>query len=97
MEKKLKETLNKALNKLLHKTLKEHYYHAKKARFLAHVKSPRDFLLGVIIGDMLEGLGFCTYGAYKRYPKVGEFDELLKLIQGRSGEIRERIEQILHR
>jgi len=95
MEKKLRETLNKALDTLLKRTLEEHYHHTRKSKFLSHVKSPRDFLLGVIIGDMFEGLGFCTYGAYERYPKDREFNESLKIIQERSGEIRERIEQIL--
>ena len=96
MEKKLRETLNKALDTLFERTLEKHYHQIKKSKILSHVKSPRDFLLGVIIGDMFEGLGFCTYGAYKRYPKDREFDELLKIIQERSGEIREKIKQVLH-
>ena len=95
MEKKLKDALTEALDKVLHKTLKEYYDHATRNAFLKQVKSPKDFLLGVIVGDMMEGLGFCTFGAYKRYPKKGEFDELLQIINARSDKIRNEITKIL--
>lgn len=95
MEKKLDKTLNKALDNLLAVTLEDTYYRLLKAKFLQPVKSKRDFLLGVVVGDLLEGLGFCTYGAYKRYPKDQEFKGLFKIVQGRSKEIRERIKTIL--
>lgn len=95
MEKKLKETLTKALDKLLQKTLEDYYNHSVRNGFLKNVKSPNDFLLGVIVGDMMEGLGFCTFGIYKRYPKKGEFDELLKMIHVRSDEIRKKTLKML--
>ena len=95
MEKKLKVALTEALDSLLHKTLEEYHDHALKSGFLKQVKSPKDFLLGLIVGDMMEGLGFCTFGAYKRYPKKGEFDELFHLINMRSDKIRDAIERIL--
>ena len=95
MEKKLDETLRKALNKLLQTTLKNRYYRIMDNEFLNLVKSKEDFLFGVLVGDLLEGLGFCTYGAYKRYPRDGEFKELYKLILTRKQEIREKIETIL--
>ena len=82
MEKKLRATLEKGFDKLLKETLPSTYFRMMKARFLISVKSKKDFLHGVIVGDMLEGLGFCTYGAYKRYPKEEEFKELFKIIKG---------------
>ncbi len=88
-------TLEKALDKLLRGTLENTYYRRMNSKFLKLVKSKRDFLFGVIVGDMLEGLGFCTYGAYKRYPKDEEFKELFKMIQRRSKEIREHIKSTL--
>lgn len=94
MEKKLEETLGKALDKLLQGTL-ETYYQLMNKNFLNTIKSKRNFLFGIIIGDLLEGLGFCTYGAYKRYPNDEEFKDLLKMIQERSEEIRENIKSIL--
>lgn len=95
MEKKLEETLEKALDKLLQGILENTYYRLMDKKFLNFVKSKRDFLFGVVVGDLLEGLGFCTYGAYKRYPKDEEFTELFKMIRGRSEEIREKIKAIL--
>jgi len=62
--------------------------------FFSLVNSQRDFLFGLIVGDMLEGLGFCIYGAYKRSPNDKEFRELFKMIQERSKEIYEKIESI---
>ena len=96
MEKKLRATLEKALDKLLKETLPSTYFRLMKARFLISVKSKKDFLHGVIVGDMLEGLGFCTYGAYKRYPKEEEFKELFKIIQGNRKEILAEIDTLLH-
>jgi hypothetical protein len=96
MDKKLKITLKKALDRLLQKTLEEHYRHTVRSTLQDNIKSPKDFLLGIIVGDMMEGLGFCTFGAYKRYPKTKEFNELLKIIQTRSEEIKTRITQILN-
>lgn len=95
MEKKLEKTLEKALDKLLQNTLENTYYRLLNKKLLHLVKSKRDFLFGVIVGDMLEGLGFCTYGAYKRHPKDEEFKELFKIIQRRSKEIQEKIRLIL--
>jgi len=95
MEQKLEETLEKALDQLLQGTLENTYYRLMSEKFLDLVKSKRDFLFGVIVGDMLEGLGFCTYGAYKRYPKDEELKDLFKIIQKRSKEIREKIKTIL--
>ena len=95
MEKKLEETLQKALDKLLQSTLENTYYRLMNEKFLTPVKSKRDFLFGLIVGDMLEGLGLCTYGAYKRHPKDEEFKGLFKIIQGNSKEIREKTKSIL--
>lgn len=95
MEKKLEETLEKALTKLLQGTLEKTYYRLMNDKFLTLVKSKRDFLFGVIVGDLLEGLGFCTYGIHKRYPTDEEFKATYKLIQGQAKEIRERIKMIL--
>ncbi|UCE96096.1 MAG: hypothetical protein JSV51_00335 [Candidatus Bathyarchaeota archaeon] len=95
MEQKIQETLEKALDRLLQGTLENTYFRLMNKKFLSLSKSKRDFLLGVIVGDLLEGLGFCTYGAYKRFPKDEEFKELFKLVQGRSKEIREKIKIIL--
>ncbi|UCB61044.1 MAG: hypothetical protein JSW72_03030 [Candidatus Bathyarchaeota archaeon] len=95
MEKKLKETLDTALDRLLHGTLQNTYYEQMDKKFLGLVKSKRDFLFGVVVGDMLEGLGFCTFGAYKRHPRDEEFKELFKTIRGRSKEIQEKIKTIL--
>ena len=95
MEKKLKETLEKALGQLLQGTLEHTYYRLMDEKFLNLVKSKRDFLFGVIVGDMVEGLGFCTYGAYKRHPKDEEFKALFTILQGRSKEIREKIKTVL--
>lgn len=95
MEKKLRETLERALDKLIQENLENTHYRLLKRKFLRSVKSKGDFLLGVIVGDMFEGLGFCTYGAYKRHPKDDEFNELLKIIQGRGDKIRERIRSLL--
>jgi hypothetical protein len=95
MEKQLKETLDKALDKLLQGTLENTYYRRMDTKFLRLVKSKRDFLFGVMVGDLLEGLGFCTYGAYKRYPTDKEFKELFTLLQNRSKEMRETIKAIL--
>jgi len=95
MEKKLEETLRKALDKLLQSTLENRYYRLMDDTLLDLIKSKRDFLFGVVVGDMLEGLGFCTYGAYKRYPKDEEFKELYKLVHRRAQEIQGRIKIIL--
>jgi len=95
MEKKLKETLEKALDKLLQGTLENVYYRLMDKKFLNLVKSKRDFLFGIIVGDMFEGLGFCIYGAYKRYPRDEEFKELFQIIQGRSKETQKKIKTIL--
>ena len=95
MERKLEETLEKAVDKLLTETLENTYYRLMDKNLLSLVKSKRDFLFGVVVGDLLEGLGFCTYVAYKRYPKDEEFRELFKLVQGKSEEIREKIKSIL--
>ncbi len=97
MEKKLEKTLEKALDRLLQSTLEETYYRLLNKKLLHLAKSKRDFLFGIIVGDMLEGLGFCIYGAYKRHPKDEEFKELFKIIQRRSKEIHERISLILSR
>ena len=95
MEKQLQATLEKALDKLLQGTLENTYYRRMDAKFLRLVKSKRDFLFGIMVGDLLEGLGFCTYGAYKRYPKDEEFAGLFKIIQNRSRETRKTIRAIL--
>ena len=95
MEQKLEETLEKAMDKLLIETLENTYYRLMDKKLLSLVKSKRDFLFGVVVGDLLEGFGFCTYGAYKRYPKDEEFREVFKLVQGKSEEIREKIKSIL--
>jgi|GEM_PF-5262499 len=94
MEKKLRETLNEALDRLLQVTLRKRYCHLMGREFFSLVNSQRDFLFGLIVGDMLEGLGFCIYGAYKRSPNDKEFRELFKMIQERSKEIYEKIESI---
>ncbi len=95
MEKELEETLEKALDKLLQGTLEKTYHRLMNKKLLDSVKSKRDFLFGIVVGDLLEGLGFCTYGAYKRYPKDEEFRGLFKLVMGRSKKIREKIRLIL--
>ncbi len=95
MKKKLEETLEKALDRLLRSTLENTYYRLMDKRLLDSMESKRDFLFGVVVGDMLEGLGFCTYGAYKRYPKDREFRELLRMIQVRSKDIEAKIKAIL--
>ncbi len=95
MEKKLEETLRKALDKLLQSTLENRYYRLMDDTLLDLIKSKKDFLFGVIVGDMLEGLGFCTYGAYKRHPKDEEFKELYKLIHRRAQEIQGKIKTVL--
>ena len=93
MEKKLTKTLEKGLDKILQGTL-EHAYELMNKKFLDLAKSKKDFLFGVVVGNMLEGLGFCIYGAYKRNPNDKEFRELFKIIQERSKEIYEKIESI---
>jgi hypothetical protein len=95
MEKKLRATLEKALDRIVKETLPATYFRMMKARFLISVKSKKDFLHGVIVGDMLEGLGFCTYGAFQRYPKEEEFKELFKIIQGNRKEILSEINALL--
>jgi hypothetical protein len=95
MEKKLEATLRKALDKLLQSTLENRYYRLMDDTLLDLTKSKRDFLFGVVVGDMLEGLGFCTYGAYKRHPKDEEFKELYKLVHRRAQEIQGKIQIIL--
>ena len=86
MEKKLEKALEKGLDKILQGTL-ENYYRLMSKKFLDPVKSREDFLFGVVIGDMLEGLCFCTYGAHKRYPTDEELKDFFKMIQRRSKEI----------
>jgi hypothetical protein len=95
MEKKLRKALEKALDKILQQTLENTYYRLMDQAILAFVESKRDFFFGIIVGDMIEGLGLCVYGAYKRYPKDEEFKELFKIIQDRSNEIHEGIAEIL--
>ncbi len=95
MKKKLKATLEKALDKLLQNTLENTYYRSMDENLLNLVKSKKDFLFGVIVGDMLEGLGFCTYGVHRRCPKDREFKELFEMIQRRSEEIQGKIKAIL--
>ena len=95
MEDKLEQALEEALDKLLQGTLEDTYYRLMGKKVLNLAKSKRDFLFGVIIGDMLEGLGFCTYGAYKRHPTDEEFRDLFKIIHKRSKGIQERIKSIL--
>ena len=94
MEKKLRGTLNEALDRLLQITLRKRYCRLMNREFLSLIDSQRDFLFGLVVGDMLEGLGFCIYGAYKRSPNDKEFRELFKIIQERSKEIYEKIESI---
>ena len=94
MEKKLEKALKKGLDKLLKGTL-EHSYGMLSNNLLEQVKSREDFLYGIVVGDMLEGLGFCTYGAYKRYPKDSEFKDLINIIETRSKAIKEKIETII--
>jgi hypothetical protein len=95
MEKKLEDTLRKALDKLLQSTLEKRYYRLMDDVLLDLIESKRDFLFGVVVGDMLEGLGFCTYGAYKRYPKDEEFRGLFKIIHSRAEGIREKVDSLL--
>ncbi|UCG36882.1 MAG: hypothetical protein JSV64_00980 [Candidatus Bathyarchaeota archaeon] len=95
MDKRLEKTLEKALDKLLQSTLEKRYFALMDERFLNLTKSKEDFLLGIVVGDMLEGLGFCTYGVHKRYPKDKEFRKLFRMIERRSDEIESRIETIL--
>ncbi len=95
MDDKLQAALEKALDKLLQNTLSNTYYRLMDEKFLSLVKSKRDFLFGIVTGDLLEGLGFCVYGAHKRYPKDEEFKEMFKMIHGRSKEIKEKIRSIL--
>ncbi len=95
MERKLEKALEKALDKLLQSTLEKTYYRLMDKEFLDLAKSKTDFLFGVIVGDMLEGLGFCTYGAYKRHPKDEEFKDLFRLIENRAMEIRETVKATL--
>ena len=95
MDRKLKETLRIALDRLLQGIFENTYCRVMEDELLGNVKSKRDFLFGVIVGDMLEGLGFCIYGAYKRYPKDEEFRELLEMIHERVGEIQEKTQVIL--
>jgi len=94
MEKKLTRTLEKGLDKVLQGTL-EHTYELMNKKFLDLAKSRKDFLFGVVVGNMLEGLGFCTYGTHKRYPKDDEFKDFFKIIQRRSKEIQGTVNSIL--
>jgi hypothetical protein len=94
MEKKLVKALEKGLDKILQGTL-ENYYRLMTKKFLDPVKSREDFLFGVVVGDMLEGLCFCTYGAYKRYPNDRELKELMEILETRSKEIGEKIKSII--
>ena len=94
MKKKLKITLEKALEQLLQNTL-ENTYNCMDEKILNLVKSKRDFMFGVIVGDMLEGLGFCIYGAFKRHPKDKEFKELYQIIEERSERIFKKIDAAL--
>lgn len=95
MEKKLEEALEKGLDKLLKETLEKRYFRLMSETFLDLVESKRDFLLGIVVGDLLEGLGFCIWGAHKRHPKDREIAGLFNLIQRRSIDIDSRIESIL--
>jgi len=95
MEKKLETALRKALDQLLQNTLETRYYRLMDNSLLSLVKSKQDFLFGIVVGDMLEGLGFCTYGAYKRHPKDGEIKDLYKLVSRRAREIEGRTKTIL--
>jgi hypothetical protein len=95
MDPKLEETLRKALDKLLQYTLENLYLRVMNEELLSNVKSKKDFLFGVVVGDMLEGLGLCTYAAHKRYPKDQEFRELFKMIQERASEIQSKTRIIL--
>ena len=94
MEKKLEKALEKGLYKILQGTL-ENSYRLMSEKFLDLVESREDFLLGVVVGDMLEGLCFCTYGAFKRYPNDREFKELMNILETRSKEIGEKIKSII--
>jgi hypothetical protein len=96
MERKLGKALEKGLAKLLNGTLENTYYRLMGKHLLDRVDSKRDFLLGIVVGDMAEGLGFCIWGAHKRHPKEKEFQSLFNLIQRRSPEIQEKIESILN-
>lgn len=94
MKKKLKATLEKALEQLLQNTL-ENTYNCMDKEILNLVNSKRDFLFGVVVGDMLEGLGFCIYGAFKRSPKDKEFKELYQIVEERSERILKKIDAML--
>jgi hypothetical protein len=95
MDKKLEKTLRAALDQLLQSTLENTYYRLMDDSLLSLVESKQDFLYGIVVGDMLEGLGFCTYGAYKRHPTDEEVRDLYKLVYGRAGEIEGRTRAIL--
>lgn len=97
MKKKLKKTLQKALDNILQDTLENTYYRLMDEDLLNQISSTEDFLLGIIIGDLLEGLGFCTYGVYKRHPTDEEIKSLYHLVQERSDEIADKINLILKR
>lgn len=95
MEKRLEETLEKGLDKLLKQTLEKRYFKLMDKTFLDLVESKRDFLLGIVVGDVLEGLGFCIWGAHKRHPKDREIQGVFDLIHRRSIDILNKIESIL--
>jgi hypothetical protein len=95
MDKKLKETLSKALDRLLQHTLENTYLRVMDEALLDDVKSKENFLFGIIVGDMLEGLGFCMFAAHKRSPKDHEFRELFRMIHERAGEIDAKTRAIL--
>ena len=94
MEKKLEKALKKGLDKILQGTL-ENYYRLMSEKLLDLVESREDFLLGVVVGDMLEGLCFCTYGSHKRYPTDEELKDFFKMIQRRSKEIQVTLNSLL--
>ncbi|MCW3982345.1 MAG: hypothetical protein NWE81_04460 [Candidatus Bathyarchaeota archaeon] len=95
MERKLKATLAKALDKLLLDTLENTYYRLMNEKLLCFAESKEDFLYGIVVGDLLEGLGFCVYGVHKRFPKDKEVRDLFEMIEGRTEEIRARIVSML--
>lgn len=95
MKKKLKKTLQKALDSILQENLEKTYYRLMNEDLLNLISSTEDFLLGIIVGDLLEGLGFCTYGIYKRHPTDEEIKSLYHIVQERSDEIRDKIKLIL--
>ena len=95
MKKKLKKTLQKALDSILQETLEKTYYRLMNEDLLNLISSTEDFLLGIIVGDLLEGLGFCTYGIYKRHPTDEEIKSLYHIVQERSDEIIDTIKLIL--